>query len=124
MLAVEDASAAAEWYKRALGAVELWDLGSVIGLEVGGAAFFLGQPENNGWETPVKLGITTTRIEVFCDDPDTFIERAIDAGADGSMDKVRDHEMPWGKHRQGSFFDPFGHKWLVGDRSPLKKHNK
>lgn len=124
MLAVEDAPAAAEWYKRALGAVELWDLGSVIGLEVGGAAFFLGQPENNGWETPVKLGITTTRIEVFCDDPDTFIERAIDAGADGSMDKVRDHEMPWGKHRQGSFFDPFGHKWLVGDRSPLKKHNK
>jgi len=35
---------------------------------------------------------------------------------------VRNHEMPWGKHRQGSFFDPFGHLWLVGDRSPLSPH--
>lgn len=124
MLAVEDAPAAAAWYKRALGAEELWNLGSVIGLEVGGSPFFLGQPENNGWETPSKLGITTTRIEVFCDDPDNFIGRAIEAGANGSIDKIRDHEMPWGKHRQGSFFDPFGHKWLVGDRSPLNKYEK
>jgi hypothetical protein len=22
-------------------------------------------------------------------------------------------------HRQGGFLDPFGHLWLVGDRSPL-----
>jgi uncharacterized glyoxalase superfamily protein PhnB len=30
--------------------------------------------------------------------------------------------MPWGKHRQGGFFDPFGHLWLVGDTSPLDRH--
>jgi PhnB protein len=53
------------------------------------------------------------------DDPDGFIERAVAAGADGSVDKIRDHEMPWGVHRQGGFLDPFGHLWLVGDRSPL-----
>jgi hypothetical protein len=30
--------------------------------------------------------------------------------------------MPWGRHRQGSFTDPFGHRWFVGDRSPLGRH--
>lgn len=122
MLAVADATAAIAWYKEALGATVLWDLGGVAGLEIDGAAFFVGEPANNGWETPLKVGITTTRIEVFTDDPDSFIERAINAGANGSMDKIRNHEMPWGPHRQGSFFDPFGHKWLVGDRSPLNSH--
>ena len=122
MLAVSDATAAIAWYKEALGASVLWDLGGVAGLEINGAAFFVGEPKNNGWETPINLGITTTRIEVFTDDPDAFIERAINAGADGSMDKIRDHQMPWGPHRQGSFLDPFGHKWLVGDRSPLSSH--
>jgi PhnB protein len=27
--------------------------------------------------------------------------------------------MPWGVHRPGGFLDPFGHLWLVGDRSSL-----
>jgi PhnB protein len=64
------------------------------------------------------VGTTTVRVEVFVDDPDGFVAREVAAGADGSGDSVRDHEAPWGTHRQGSFFDPFGHLWL-GDRSPL-----
>src|SRR6187402_1173492 len=119
MLAVEDTPSAVEWYKRALDAKVLWSLGSVAGLEIGGAPFFLGQPANNGWESPAKLGITSTRVEVFCDDPDAFIARAVEAGAQGDLDPIRDHEAPWGVHRQGGFIDPFGHIWLVGERSPL-----
>lgn len=121
MLAVPDAAVAAEWYKQALGARELWSLGSVVGLEIAGVPFFLGQPAGNGWESPKTIGITTTRVEVFCDDPDAFIARAVEAGADGSLNPIRDHEMPWGIHRQGGFIDPFGHIWLVGDRSPLNR---
>lgn len=121
MLAVADAPAALAWYKRALGAEELWNLGSVVGMTVEGAPIFLGEPAQNGWETPVKLGAPSVRIEVFCDEPDAFIARAVAAGADQGKGSIRDHEMPWGTHRQGSFVDPFGHKWLVGDRSPLKK---
>jgi uncharacterized glyoxalase superfamily protein PhnB len=79
MLAVPGAREAADWYGRALGAVELWNLGSVIGLEL-----------------------------------DAFIQRAVAAGADGDRDPVRDHQMPWGTHRQGAFIDPYGHLWLVG----------
>ena len=123
MLAVSNARAAAAWYARALGATELWNLGSVIGLSIAGAPLFLGEPENNGWDTPGAVGTRTVRIEVFMDDPDTFIERAVAAGADGSVDRIRDHQMPWGVHRQGSFIDPFGHLWLVGDRSPLRAHD-
>jgi PhnB protein len=119
MLAVTNAAEAAEWYKRALGASEIWNLGSVIGLRAHGAEFFIGEPANNGWNTPLELGMPSVRIEVFCDDPDAFIQRAVTAGAQAKGDNIRDHDMPWGTHRQGSFVDPFGHKWLVGDRSPL-----
>ncbi len=122
MVAVPSAPEAVAWYKHALGAVELWNLGSVAGLEVAGAPFFVGEPANNGWESPAILGITSARIEVFCDDPDAFIARALEAGANGSRDKIRDHSTPWGIHRQGGFVDPFGHIWLVGDRSPLNPH--
>ena len=121
MLAVPDAGAASAWYQRALGATELWNLGSVIGLEVDGAPFFLAQPESNRWESPLALGTTTVRVEVFVDDPDSFIGGAVAAGAN-YHDPVRNHEMPWGTHRQGGFFDPYGHLWLVGDKSPLRRH--
>jgi PhnB protein len=122
MLAVSDASAAARWYAEAMGATELWNLGGVVGLTVEGAPFFLGEPEKNGWDTPTSIGSRTVRVEVFVHDPDRFIERAVAAGADGSIDEIRDHQMPWGVHRQGGFIDPFGHLWLVGDRSPLTAH--
>jgi uncharacterized glyoxalase superfamily protein PhnB len=123
MLAVSDAGAAAAWYAEALRATELWNLGSVVGLSVGGAPFFLGEPANNGWDTPDALGSRTVRIEVFVDDPDAFIERAVAAGADGSGNDIRDHDRPW-VHRQGGFVDPFGHLWFVGDRSPLSVHRE
>jgi PhnB protein len=118
MLAVEDAQAAAAWYARALAATELWSLGSVVGLRIEGAPFFLHEP-TGGFTSPAASGSTTVRVEVFVDDPDAFIARAVGAGADGSADGVRDHEAPWGTHRQGGFRDPFGHVWLVGDTSPL-----
>src|SRR5690349_17108497 len=107
MLAVDDTPTAVEWYKRALGATVLWSLGSVAGLEIAGAPFFLGEPANNGWESPSKLGITSTRVEVFCDDPDSLIARALEAGALGNVGDIQDHKTLWGTHRQGGFTDPF-----------------
>src|SRR6476659_10630559 len=91
MLAVTDTPAAVVWYKKALGATELWNFGSVAGLEISGAVFFLGEPARNGWESPEKLGITSARVEVFCDDPDAFITRAVKAGANGSFDNIKNH---------------------------------
>lgn len=121
MLAVPDAPRAAAWYRQAMGAEELWNLGSVIGLTIGGAPILLGEPSNNGWDYPERLGMPSARVEVFCDDPDAFIERAVAAGAKGRTYPAKIHEMPWGPHRQGTFADPFGHLWFVGDRSPLQR---
>jgi|ERR1039458_535647 uncharacterized glyoxalase superfamily protein PhnB len=121
MLAVEDAPAAAEWYIAALGASELWSLGSVIGLDIGGAPYFLHEPTDEGFTSPAVIGQTTVRVEVFVDDPDAFVARAIASGAIATRDGVQDHHTPWGVHRQGGFTDPFGHVWLVGDRTPLQR---
>lgn len=121
MLIVPDAAAAVAWYKTALGAVELWNLGGVAGLEISGAPFFLHEvnPGNPTETSPGQAGVTSTRIEVFVDDPDSFIERAVAAGATAGAG-IEDHGVPWGTHRQGGFKDPFGHKWSVGDKSPLR----
>jgi catechol 2,3-dioxygenase-like lactoylglutathione lyase family enzyme len=121
MLIVPDADAAVTWYREALGAEVLWDLGGVAGLDVGGAPFFLHQtnPRNPAEDSPGRVGQTSVRIEVFVDDPDGFIERAVAAGA-AQGSPITTHELPWGAHRQGGFQDPFGHKWSVGDTSPLR----
>jgi PhnB protein len=121
MLIVPAAGAAVAWYREALGARVLWDLDGVAGLEVAGAPFFVHEvnPANPAEDSPERVGITSTRIELFVDDPDGVVARALAAGArPGSP--VIDHETPWGVHRQGGFQDPFGHNWSVGDTSPLR----
>jgi PhnB protein len=120
MLIVADAAAAVAWYRDALGAVVRWDLGGVAGLQLGGAPFFLHEavPGKTRESSPPGAGMTTTRIEVFLDEPDALLDRAGAAGAT-DVESVRDHEVPWGIHRQGGFTDPFGHRWSIGDRTPL-----
>lgn len=86
-----------------------------------GAPVFLGQPEKNNWATPGQLGNTSCRLEIFCDDPDAVIAKAVEHGAAAPAHGARNHQMPWGMHRQGGFVDPFGHLWFVGDRSPLRR---
>ena len=78
MLIVSDAAAAVAWYTRALGAGLLWDLDGVAGLHLEGAPFFLHEavPGKDQEPSPTDVGLTTTRIEVFVDSPDDFIERA------------------------------------------------
>ena len=115
MLIVSDAVAAVGWYKAALGASELWDLGGVAGLHVQGAPFFVHEavPGKTKEPSPSDVGLTTTRIELFVEEPGHFIDRA-----------ALDHETPWGTHRQGAFTDPFGHRWSVGDRTPLERSTR
>jgi uncharacterized glyoxalase superfamily protein PhnB len=122
MLIVADAEGAVRWYTEALGAVVLWDLGGVAGLQLDGAPFFLHEsvPGKTGETSPNQAEMTTTRIEVFVDDPDGLIERAARAGA-SHVEAAVNHEVPWGDHRQGGFTDPFGHRWSVGDHSPLDR---
>lgn len=123
MLIVPDAPAAVSWYKTALGAAELWNLGSVAGLHLRGAPFMLHEavPGRETEPSPIEAGLTTTRIEVFIDDPGQLIEQAAQAGAT-EVQPLSGHEAPWGTHQQGGFTDPFGHRWSVGDRTPLQPY--
>jgi uncharacterized glyoxalase superfamily protein PhnB len=120
MLIVPDAEAAVAWYKEALGASERWNLGGVAGLEIGGAPFFLHEvnPVNPAERSPDQIGGTSTRIELFVDEPESVLARALSAGASLGSEIV-EHQRPGGTHRQGGFRDPFGHVWSVGDKSPL-----
>jgi PhnB protein len=121
MLIVPDAAAAVSWYEAALGARPLWDLGGVAGLHLDGAPFFVHEtvPGKTHEPSPVDVGMTTTRIEVFVDAPAELIHRAGQAGAT-DLQPLTDRDAPWGTHRQGGFTDPFGHRWSVGDRTPLQ----
>ena len=85
MLIVSDAVAAVGWYKTALGASELWDLGGVAGLHVQGAPFFVHEavPGKTKEPSPTDVGLTTTRIELFVEEPRHFIDRAADQKGDG-----------------------------------------
>lgn len=124
MLAVDDGQAAIAFYESAFGATLLWKLGEgddiVAGLEIDGAGFFLAKeaPEL-GTRSPGAAGFTSVRIELFVDDPVAVHARAIAAGA-VERDPVREHEYttvgpsPIGRMLQGSVFDPFGHRWLIG----------
>jgi len=98
------------------------DGGFRLGLEVGGAPFFLHEanPGNSAEGSPEQIGATSTRIELFADDPGGVLKRAIAAGATLGSD-IEEHQTPWGTHRQGGFRDPFGHNWSVGDTSPLRQ---
>jgi PhnB protein len=118
MLAVTDTPKAVAWYEKALGARVMWSLGSVAGLEISGAPFFLHEPVKQKFASPEQIGTITARVEVFVDSPDELIAGAVKAGATGG--EIKNHETPWGIHRQGGFVDPFGHHWLIGDKSPLR----
>lgn len=121
MLIVSDADAAVAWYTRALGAAELWNLGGVAALHLDGAPFLLHEavPGKKAEPSPTDVGLTTTRIEVFVEAPEALIDRAARAGAT-NVEHLTKHDAPWGDHWQGGFTDPFGHRWSVGDRTPLE----
>lgn len=121
MLIVPDAEAAIAWYHTALGATELWNLGGVAGLQVHGAPFFLHEvnPQNPTETSPQVIGATSVRIELFVDNPDAVIQRALAAGATSGSPIEDHHHFRGTVHRQGGFRDLFGHHWSIGNKSPL-----
>ncbi len=123
MLAVSDGARAVEFYKGAFGAVERWRIdagGSVVaGLSVDGAEFFLAAASPpHGTHSPESVAGTTVRIELFVDDPEAALARAVAAGA-VERNPVTEHSQrttAGGTLRmiQGMVIDPFGHYWLIG----------
>jgi PhnB protein len=122
MLAVPNGAEAMEFYKRAFGATERWQIGDgeVAGMFIDGAPFFFAnETPSRGALSPLRAGGTTVRIELFVDDPQAWYERAVANGATvGNRVTEHQHPMtgpePWHRMLQGGVLDPFGHVWLIG----------
>lgn len=115
-LAVDSATEAIDFYKRAFGAKERVRMdgpqGSIMHaeLEIGDSLIMLSDPFPQASTTPPKqLGGTTVSIFAYVDDIDSVYKQAIDAGASSLMEP---DDMFWGD-RFGSVQDPFGHSWTI-----------
>ena len=115
-LAVEDASAAIDFYRRAFGAkerVRMSGPGDSImhaELEIGDSLVMLSDPfPQASTRTPKELGGTSVSIFAYVDNIDELYKQAIDAGASSLMEP---DDMFWGD-RFGSVQDPFGHSWTI-----------
>ena len=116
-LVCADASAAIEFYKKGLGAVELGRLPGPGGklahaaVKIGDSTLFLvDEMPEHGTLGPKTLKGTPVFIHMYVEDADAALARALAAGAEVVMPVS---EMPWGD-RYGQFRDPFGHAWSVG----------
>jgi PhnB protein len=110
-LAVRDAPKAVDFYKAALGAVELYRLdgddGSVVvaQLSVGGAVFWV---QDDSDASPEAGGAGSVRMILSVEDPDAVFDQAVAAGASAVAPVTEGHG--W---RTGRVTDPFGHDWEI-----------
>jgi PhnB protein len=116
-LSVRRGREAVEFYKAALGAVEVYRVGgddenpSVVSqLTVGEASFWVAdESPEHGTFSPETVGGGTVRLLLIVDDPDAAVRRAVEAGATEVAPVGEEHG--W---RMGRIADPFGHHWEVG----------
>ena len=114
-LTVTDSARAIDFYKRALGAEELYRVdgpdGKVAHAEIRiGDSIIMLSDEMPGWSrSPQSLGGTPVNIFLYVKDVDGVFNRAVAAGAKVAM-PVSD--MFWGD-RYGQVTDPFGHSWSL-----------
>jgi PhnB protein len=131
-LIVRDATAALEFYSKALGATDIVRLPADDGkrllhaeMSVNGAKIMLqdhfpeyaAQHGGDGVTPPNELHGTTVTIHVWVDNCDAAIKRAADAGAKVTMPAW---DAFWGD-RYGRVVDPFGHVWSFAHPLPAKQ---
>jgi PhnB protein len=115
-LAVDDAAAAIEYYKKAFGAKERMRMeapGGKVGhaeLEIGDSLVMLSDSFPQASTRPPKeLGGTSASVFMYVKDVDAVVKQAVDAGATVTMEVA---DQFWGD-RFGSVQDPFGHQWSI-----------
>ncbi|MBA3345164.1 MAG: VOC family protein [Gemmatimonadales bacterium] len=117
-IVVEDAANALEFYKKAFGAEETVRMpgpgGRIMHAEmrIGDSVMMIGEEmPDMGSNSPKKYGGSPVGFYVYVENVDAAWERAIDAGAQGTMPLT---DMFWGD-RVGKLEDPFGHSWSLAE---------
>jgi PhnB protein len=115
-LAIDGASEAIEFYKRAFGAKERGRMdapGGKIGhaeLAIGDSVVMLSDAlPQFSTRAPTELGGTTVSVFMYVEDVDAVVKQAVDAGA---KVEIEVQDQFWGD-RFGSVTDPFGHNWAI-----------
>ena len=117
-LIVDNAAAAIDWYKTAIGAEEKMRAHAPDGtimhaeLQIGNSRLMLNDPMGGG-RSPKALGGTPVGFWIYVDDCDALFNRAVANGAQvapGPMGQMSDQF--WGD-RTGTFTDPFGYQWTI-----------
>jgi PhnB protein len=111
---IDRAGSAVAFYEAAFGAEVLHRVGQgddiVAQLAVGDAVFWVGAASEAMQRfAPTAINGATSRTLLVVDNPDEFVERALEAGAH-ELSAV-DDEHGW---RLGRITDPFGHEWEIG----------
>lgn len=115
-IVVGDGDAAIAFYTKAFGAEELFRMAAPDGrlmhaeIMIGDSVVMIASemPEC-GSQSPKALGGTPVALHVYVDDVDQAYDRAVAAGATGTMPP---EDMFWGD-RYGRLEDPFGHVWSL-----------
>ena len=120
-LTLDDAAAAIEWYKRALGAEETGRAEGPDGkimhaeLRIGDSRVML-HDAMMGAKGPKGMGGSPAALWLYVEDCDALFNRAVSAGAQaqqGPMGQMQDQF--WGD-RSGTFIDPHGYQWTIATR--------
>ncbi len=120
-LVVQDAPAAIDFYRRALGATELVRYaepnGTVVHAELqlggagagAGATFALTEDDGDANCSPASLGGATVQLSLVVPDADAVGAAMVAAGAE----VVFPIEDQYYGMREGRLRDPFGHLWII-----------
>jgi PhnB protein len=120
-LIFDDAAAAIDWYKAALGAEEksraLGPDGKIIHaeLQIGNSRIMLNDTMGGG-RSAASLGGSPVGFWIYVQDCDALFNRAVAAGghvAPGPMGQMTDQF--WGD-RSGTLTDPYGYQWTIATR--------
>ena len=113
-LAIEGATEALDFYKRAFGAKERSRMPGPEGriahaeIEIGDSVVMVSDPfPQSTVRAPSDLGGTTVGLFVYVEDVDAVFKQSVDAGASVVMPP---EDMFWGD-RFGTITDPYGHSW-------------
>lgn len=115
-LIIKGAAEAIEFYKKALGATEMFRLpmpGGVIGhaeLKIGDSVIMMADEfPDMGAISPKTLGGTPISLMIYVPNVDEVFAGAIAAGGK----EIRPVQNQFYGDRSGVFEDPFGHKWSI-----------